>query len=56
MLHRPSSPARPFWRMHLHSARARCAQALNFLRYGCLPVFVMEGDTPSEKHELLRQR
>ncbi len=44
--------------------RARCgptrnraaAQALNWLRYGCVPVGVLEGRAPPEKRALQQQR
>jgi hypothetical protein len=31
-------------------------QTIHWLRYGCLPVFVIEGQTPAAKLEKLRQR
>ena len=33
-----------------------CQQAVNFLRYACVPVGVVEGRAPDEKLELLQQR
>lgn len=36
--------------------RAGWLQTIHWLRYGCLPVFVIEGQTPAAKLEKLRQR
>lgn len=33
-----------------------CKQAVNFLRYACVPVGVVEGRAPDEKLERLQQR
>ena len=33
-----------------------CRQAINFLRYNCLPVGVVDGVKPAEKRECLRRR
>ena len=33
-----------------------CVQIVNWLRYGCIPVAVLEGESPPEKQELLQKR
>jgi hypothetical protein len=40
----------------LCAAFAGLLQTIHWLRYGCLPVFVIEGQTPAAKLEKLRQR
>ena len=40
----------------MESLGLSCLQAVSWLRYGCLPVGVVEGRAPPEKRALQQQR